>query len=324
MKQGTLGWGIISIWNRLRAIRSFAVLLVLLGVMAIATVLSPTFIRPGNLVNVIRQISINGILAIGMTFVLLTGGIDLSVGSTMGVVAVVVASMYRNGLPPVTAVPVALLIGIFIGVINGLGITKGGITPFIMTLSTLTVLRGAALLIANGQPISWRNAGINFRFLGQGDIIGIPVPVFVFLIVFFLAFVVLRYTYFGRSVYAIGDSREAARLSGINVFRSELLVYVLAGFLASLSAMVLISRLSVGEPTAGENYELDAIAMSVIGGTSTAGGVGGVTGTLIGASLLSVIQNLLNILGVSPFVQRIVKGIIIFFAVLMDSKNKKK
>jgi ribose transport system permease protein len=292
--------------------------------MIIATILSPIFIRPGNLVNVIRQISINGILAIGMTFVLLTGGIDLSVGSTMGVVAVIVATMFKNGISPVVAIPAALIIGLLIGLVNGLGVTKGGITPFIMTLSTLTAFRGVALLIANGQPLSWRNAGINFRFLGQGDILGIPVPVFVFLIVFFLAFIILKYTYFGRSVFAIGDSREAARLSGINVFRSELFVYILAGFLASLSALVLISRLSVGEPTAGENYELDAIAMSVIGGTSTAGGVGGVVGTLIGASLLSVIQNLLNIIGVSPFVQRIVKGIIIFFAVLMDSKNKKK
>jgi ribose transport system permease protein len=313
-----------AIWNRLRSVRSFTVLLVLLAVMLVATILSPVFIRPANLVNVIRQISINGILAIGMTFVLLTGGIDLSVGTTMGVVAVVVATMFKSGLPPAAAVPVALSIGITIGLINGLGVTKGGITPFIMTLSTLTAFRGAALLIANGQPISWRNAGINFRFLGQGDILGIPIPVFVFLTVFFLTFVILKYTYFGRSVFAIGDSREAARLSGINVFRTELFVYILAGFLASLSALVLISRLSVGEPTAGENYELDAIAMSVIGGTSTAGGVGGVVGTLIGASLLSVIQNLLNIIGVSPFVQRIVKGIIIFVAVLMDSKNKKK
>jgi ribose transport system permease protein len=193
-----------------------------------------------------------------------------------------------------------------------------------MTLSTLTAFRGAALLIANVQPISWRNAGINFRFIGQGDILGIPVPVFVFLTVFVFAFIILKYTFFGRSIFALGDSREAARLSGINVFRTELFVYVLAGFLASISALVLISRLSVGEPTAGENYELDAIAMSVIGGTSTAGGVGGVAGTLIGASLLSVIQNLLNIIGVSPFVQRIVKGVIIFLAVLMDSKNKKK
>jgi ribose transport system permease protein len=315
---------VFSFWNRLRSTRSFTVFLVLIMVMIIATILSPTFIRPGNLVNVIRQISINGILAIGMTFVLLTGGIDLSVGSTMGIVAVVVATMFTKGIPPIVVVPSALLIGILVGCINGLGVTKGGITPFIMTLSTLTTIRGIALLIANGQPISWRNSGINFRFLGQGDVLGIPIPVFVFLIVFLCAYIILKYTYFGRSVLAIGDSREAARLSGINVFRSELFVYILAGFLAALSALVLLSRLSVGEPTAGENYELDAIAMSVIGGTSTAGGVGGVVGTLIGASLLSVIQNLLNIIGVTPFVQRIAKGVIIFIAVLMDSKNRRK
>jgi ribose transport system permease protein len=292
--------------------------------MVIATILSPVFIRPGNLVNIIRQISINGILGIGMTFVLMTGGIDLSVGSTMGVVAAVVAIMFKNGLGPAAAIPAAICIGLTIGLINGLGITKGGITPFIMTLSTMTAARGAALLIANGQPISWRNSGIEFRFLGQGDILGIPVPVYVFFSIFLLAYIILKYTYFGRNVFAIGDSREAARLSGINVFQTELLVYVLSGFLASLSVLVLLSRLSVGEPTAGESYELDAIAMSVIGGTSTSGGVGGVVGTLIGASLLSVIQNLLNIIGVSPFIQRITKGVIIFAAVLMDSKNKKR
>jgi ribose transport system permease protein len=315
---------VFSSWNRLRSTRSFTVFLVLIVVMIIATILSPTFIRPGNLVNVIRQISINGILAIGMTFVLLTGGIDLSVGSTMGIVAVIVATLFTKGIPSIAVVPIGLLVGIFVGCINGLGVTKGGITPFIMTLSTLTAVRGAALVVANGQPISWRNSGINFRFLGQGDILGIPIPVFVFLTVFLCAYVILKYTYFGRSVFAIGDSRETARLSGINIFRSELFVYILAGFLAALSALVLLSRLSVGEPTAGENYELDAIAMSVIGGTSTGGGVGGVVGTLIGASLLSVIQNLLNIIGVTPFIQRIAKGVIIFVAVLMDSKNRKK
>jgi ribose transport system permease protein len=292
--------------------------------MVIATILSPVFIRPGNLVNIIRQISINGILGIGMTFVLMTGGIDLSVGSIMGVVAAVVAIMFKNGLPPVAAIPAAICIGLTIGLINGLGITKGGITPFIMTLSTMTAARGGALLIANGQPISWRNSGVEFRFLGQGNILGIPVPVYVFFLFFLLAYIILKYTYFGRNVFAIGDSREAARLSGINVFHTELFVYVLSGFLASLSVLVLLSRLSVGEPTAGESYELDAIAMAVIGGTSTSGGVGGVVGTLIGASLLSVIQNLLNIIGVSPFIQRITKGVIIFAAVLMDSKNKKR
>ena len=313
----------LRFWNHLKSMRSFTVLIALLVLMTVATFLSPHFLRPANLVNVIRQISISGILAIGMTFVLLTGGIDLSVGATMGVVAVVVARMLESGLSPMLAVPTALLIGILIGLINGLGITYGRITPFVMTLGTQTALRGAALLIANGSPVSWRHGGHDFIFLGQGDIMGIPVPVYVFLSVFIVAFLVLRYTYFGRSTFALGDSRETAKLSGINVTRSEILVYVVAGFLAALSALVLISRLRVGEPTAGTGFELDAIAMSVIGGTSTAGGIGGVTGTLIGASILSVLQNLLNMVGISPFIQRIVMGLIIILAVLLERGRKR-
>jgi len=303
--------------------RSFNVFLVLVFVIIISTIVSPSFIRISNIINVIRQISINGILAIGMTFVLLTGGIDLCVGSTVGIVAVTVSSLFKMGLPPWMTIIIALIIGIVVGAINGLGVTKAGINPFIMTLGTMTAIRGVSLLVANGSPISWRKSGIDFKFLGQGSFLGIPIPVILFLAVFAIAYLILKYTYFGRSVYAIGDSRETSRLSGINVVSTELWVYIISGFLAALSALVLISRLSVGEPTAGEGYELDAIAMSVIGGTSTTGGVGGVVGTLVGASLLSVLSNLLNLLGISPFVQKIVKGVIIIFAVLMDSKRKK-
>lgn len=313
----------VNIGNAIRCSRCFSVLIVLLVLLVVATILSPNFLRVSNLINVIRQISINGILAIGMTFVLLTGGIDLSVGSVMGVVAVVVATLHKMGVSPLITVPVALLIGVVIGICNGLGITKGKITPFIMTLATMTAFRGLAFLVANGSPVSWRKSGVDFKFLGQGDFLGVPVPVYVFLLVFVIALIILKYTYFGRSVYAIGDSREAARLCGINIFRSEMLVYIISGLLSALSALVLISRLSVGEPTAGEGYELDAIAMSVIGGTSVMGGIGGVPGTFIGAALLAVISNLLNLVGISPFIQKIVKGGVIFLAVLMDSRRRK-
>jgi ribose transport system permease protein len=164
---------------------------------------------------------------------------------------------------------------------------------------------------------------VDIKFIGQGDFLGIPIPVFIFFVVLIGAYFVLKYTSFGRSVYAIGDSREAARLSGINVVKTEWIVYTLSGFLAGLSSLILISRLSVGEPTAGEGAELDAIAMAVIGGTSTSGGIGGVGGTLIGAALLSVIANLLNIIGISPFIQRIVKGLIIILAVLLERKQRR-
>ena len=304
--------------------QNFNVLMVLLILVIASSIISPSFLKPGNVINVIRQISINGIIAIGMTFILLTGGIDLSVGAIVGIVAVTVANMFSHGIGPGLAIPAALTLGLLIGLINGLGITQGRINPFIMTLGTMTAFRGLSLLLANGAPISWRKAGISFKELGQGSFLFIPTPVFLFFGVFLLAFIILKYTYFGRSLYAIGDSRETARLSGINVIRTEILVYMVSGFLAALSCLVLLSRLSVGEPTAGEGYELDAIAMSVIGGTSATGGVGGVVGTLIGASLLSVLNNLLNLMGISPFVQKIVKGAIIIFSVFLDSKRIKK
>lgn len=311
--------------NILQKIKSnnLSILWILVATIIIATIIKPDFLKFNNVINIIRQIAINGIIAVGMTFVLLTGGIDLSVGASVGVTAVAVAMMFQKGINPVITIIVGLAIGAVIGFLNGWGITKAKIVPFIMTLGTLTAFRGLALYMADGSPQSWRESGIDIKFIGQGDIFGIPVPVYIFLAVLIIAHIVLKYTSFGRSVYAIGDSREAARLSGINVVKTEWLVYTLSGFLAALSSIILISRLSVGEPTAGEGAELDAIAMSVIGGTSVSGGVGGVIGTLIGATLLSVIANLLNIVGISPFVQRIVKGIIIVLAVLLDLKQKK-
>jgi len=309
-------------WSGFQKMRSLGIFWVLVAIMIVASIISPDFMKINNLVNIIRQISISGIIAVGMTFVLLTGGIDLSVGSTVGVVAVSVAMLFNTGLNPVLAMIVGLVIGAAIGFVNGLGITKGKIVPFIMTLGTLTAFRGVALYMANGSPQSWRNSGVNIKALGQGDVLGIPNPVFIFAAVLIGAFIILKYTSFGRSVYAIGDSREAARLSGINVDRTEMIVYTLTGFLSALSCLILISRLSVGEPTAGEGSELDAIAMAVIGGTSAAGGVGSVIGTLVGASLLSVITTLLNIVGISPFIQRVVMGAIIIFAVLLERKKK--
>lgn len=306
-----------------KRLKSFGVFWVMIAIIVASSILSPDFLKFSNLINVIRQIAINGIIAVGMTFVLLTGGIDLSVGATVGVVAVSVSMLFQSGMNPILVIIIGLAIGAVIGLINGIGITRGKIVPFIMTLGTLTAFRGLALYIANGSPQSWRKSGVDIKFLGQGSFLGIPVPVYFFVIVLVAAFIILKYTSFGRSVYAIGDSREAARLSGINVIKTELMVYTLSGFLAAISSIILIARLSVGEPTAGEGAELDAIAMAVIGGTSTAGGVGGVVGTLVGATLLSVIANLLNIVGISPFIQRIVKGVIIILAVLLERKQKR-
>lgn len=289
----------------------------------IASIASPNFLQSSNLINVVRQISITGIVSVGMTFVIITGGIDLSVGSTVGCVAVLCASLLKMGAPEPLVVITGLLAGLILGSINGLGITVGKIVPFIMTLGTYVALRGVAMIIANGQPLSWSRTGVAFDFLGGRNLLGIPVSVWVFAVVFVIGALILKYTPYGRNVFAVGDSPEAARLSGINVKFVTFSVYAISGLLAGLCALVYISRLSVGEPTAGTGMELDAIAMVVIGGTASTGGEGGVAGTLIGAAIIAILANLLNLLGVSPFIQQVTKGLIIVLAVLMERHKKK-
>ena len=309
--------------GNLAKLKTMGMLWALIVICVIAAIISPQFLKASNIVNVIRLVSINGIIAMGMTFVVLTGGVDLSVGAIVGVVAVSVAMLFQRNVPIALAVAVGLAIGAVLGAINGLGVTKGKLAPFIMTLGSLTALQGVSLYMANGSPQNWRDTGIDFKFLGQGTLLGIPVPVYIFSAVFLISLYVLKYTEFGRNVYAVGDSREAARLSGINTKKVEALCFVITGFLSALSSIILISRLSVGEPTAGDGYELDALAMVYIGGCSTSGGSGSVVGTLIGAILLSVISNVLNLLGVSPFIQKVVKGLIIIGAVLLEKQGKK-
>ena len=299
------------------ALQKAGIGLALIVLIVLASVLSPYFLQPGNLLNVARQVSIIGIVAVGMTFVILTGGIDLSVGSILGLVAVVAAQQLQNGVANVPVVVLALLLGTGLGLVNGLGVTIGGIPPFIMTLGMLVMARGAALTYADGQPVSLDDAKERFAWLGRGEMAGIPVPVFIFAIVAIAGIIVLRFTTFGRYIYAIGSNREAARLAGVKVRAYTTLVYVISGFLAGLTALIWISRLTVGEPTAGTGIELDAIAVVVIGGTSLFGGEGGIGGTVIGAIIVGVLANVLNLLGVSPFTQQIVTGALIVLAVLL-------
>lgn len=294
----------------------------LIALCIIGSFISPYFLQVNNLINVARQISIGGIVGIGMTFVILTGGIDLSVGSMLGVVAVSCATMLKAGIPAPIVVVLGLFIGLALGALNGLGITKGRVVPFIMTLGTLVALRGVAMIIANGQPIPWNKTGPAFDWLGGKNMLGLPVSVWIFIFVFVVAAFILKYTPFGRYIYAVGDCREAARLSGINVKLIEFSAYVISGLLAGLCSLIYISRLSVGEPTAGTGMELDAIAMVFIGGASTSGGQGKITGTLIGVTIVAVIANLLNLVGISPFIQQIVKGLIIVLAVLLERHKK--
>jgi len=295
--------------------QSLGLVWVLIVLCAFAVYLSPSFIQIGNLLNVGRQVALFGIVSIGMTFVILTRGIDLSVGSIVGVVAVASAIMLASGVPiPVTMIA-ALVFGAVFGAANGLGVVFFSMPPFIMTLGALVIGRGIAMTIANGEPQNLGKAGDAFHFLGGGFLLGIPVPIWIFVALAAVSFVVLRHTAFGRQIYAVGSNAEAARLAGIGVPRVLMSVYVISGVLSALTALIFVSRLTVGEPTAGTNLELEAISIVVIGGTSLFGGEGGVIGTVIGAAIIAVMANILNLLGISPFTQQIVKGAIILAAV---------
>ncbi|WP_172901112.1 ABC transporter permease [Sinorhizobium sojae] len=302
-------------WSLMQSLGLFWVLVALC---AVAIYLSPSFLQVGNLMNVGRQIALFGIVSIGMTFVILTRGIDLSVGSIVGVVAVTSAMLLSSGTSIPLVMILALLMGAAFGAINGLGVVVFQMPPFIMTLGTLVMGRGIAMTIANGEPQNLGDATDAFYFLGGGFLLGVPVPIWIFAGVALIAFIVLGSTAFGRQVYAVGSNAEAARLAGIKVGAVLMSVYVISGVLAALTALITISRLTVGEPTAGTNLELEAIAIVVIGGTSLFGGEGTIVGTVIGAAIIAVIANILNLLGISPFTQQIVKGAIIIAAVMFE------
>jgi ribose/xylose/arabinose/galactoside ABC-type transport system permease subunit len=305
-------------------LKASGLLWVFLGLCVMAALLSPAFLNPANLMNVFRQVALYGIVSVGMTFVILTKGIDLSVGSILGVCAVSTALLLTAGWSPWLAVIVVLAIGAGLGAVNGIGVAVGRVPPFIMTLGMMVMARGLALTLANGQPIGLKDAAANFAWLGRGAMLGVPVPVWIFAVVAAIAIFVLRYTPFGRQIYAVGSNEEAAHLSGISVNRVNFYVYVISGFLAGLTALIFVSRLTVGEPTAGTGIELEAIAITVIGGTSLFGGEGGIFGTIIGAAILAVLANIMNLVGISPFTQQIVKGAIIVGAVLYEMQRKRK
>ena len=293
----------------------------LLLIVVIISIMSPNFLTTDNIFNVLRQVSISALIAFGMTFVILTGGIDLSVGSTLALTGAVAASLLAGGTDPFIAMGVALMLGLILGAINGVIIAKGKVAPFIATLATMTIYRGLTLVYTDGKPISGLGDHLSFQMFGKGYFLGIPVPVVTMLIAFFVLYFILRKTTFGRRVYAIGGNAEASRLSGINVDRTTIAVYALTGMLAAMAALILTSRLNSAQPTAGQSYELDAIAAVVLGGTSLTGGRGWIVGTLIGALIIGVLNNGLNLIGVSSFFQQVVKGLVILFAVLIDRKK---
>jgi ribose transport system permease protein len=294
--------------------------LFLLG--ALLSYLSPFFLTTSNLLNVMEQTAINAVIAVGMTFVILSAGIDLSVGSIAALSGVVMANRLLAGWPLGAAILAGVLTGALCGGFSGLLITRGKLPPFIATLGMMSVARGAALLFTDGRPISGFDESL--RWLSTGRILGVPVPVLLTIFLYVLAIVLLNRTRFGRYVYAIGGNEEAARLSGVAVGFHKTLVYVISGVTAALGAVLLTARLNSAQPIAGMMYELDAIAAVVIGGTSLTGGLGTLGGTLIGALTMGVLRNGLNLLGISSFLQQIVIGLVIIAAVLMDSLVKSK
>lgn len=284
--------------------------------------LSENFFTLNNILNLLRQVSVNALIAFGMTFVILTAGIDLSVGSLLALGSALTAGLLTSGMDPMLAVLIGLLIGLALGAVNGLIITKGKVAPFIATLATMTIFRGATLVYTDGKPITGLSDSFTFQMIGKGYVFGIPFPAILMLVIFAILFFILRNTVFGRQVYAIGGNEEASTLSGIKADRVKIWVYSLTGMLSVLAGIIITSRLNSAQPTAGSMYELDAIAAVVIGGTSLAGGRGRIVGTLIGALIIGVIDNGLNLLNVSSFYQQIVKGGVILLAVLLDRRSQ--
>ena len=317
------------------ALGKFAPLIFLAILVVILSVLRPNFLSAFNLFNVMRQISFIGILAVGMTFVILTAGIDLSVGSLLAFSGIVCASVAKGsrslleggvtdpgGVRVLIAALAAILVGIIIGLLQGSLIARAGIPAFIVTLGGLGAWRGATLLWSDGQPIS--SFSNDFKFWGQGFIGPLPVPVIFFLAMVVIGQIILKYTQYGRWIYALGGNPEASRLSGLNVKMLTTSVYVISGFCAGLAGFLLTSRLNSAEQVAGQGYELQAIAAVVIGGTSLFGGQGSMVGTLIGAMLIGVLNNGLVILNVSPYYQQIVIGAIIVLSVYIDQLAKQR
>ncbi|MGF6190841.1 ABC transporter permease [Serratia sp. 2723] len=283
--------------------------------------LNDSFLTVNNLTNVARQVSINAIIAVGMTCAILTGGIDLSVGPVMALSGSIAAGLMLGGIPIPLAMVAALAIGALFGLANGACIAYLRMPPIIVTLASMGIARGLALLYTGGYPIS--GLPDMFSFFGRGSVLGIQVPVLIMVGVYILAYLMLNHLPFGRYVYAIGGNEEAARLSGIRVPRYKVLVYVVSGTTAALAGLVLTSRLMSGQPNAGEGFELDAIAAVVLGGAAISGGRGAIIGTLVGAMMLGVLNNGLNLMSVSPYIQNVVKGGIILAAIYLSSSRRK-
>ena len=297
----------------------------------VLSVIEPSFRTPSNLMSLLRQASFNGLIAFGMTLVILSDGIDLSVGSTFALSAIICAELLMSGLPAFAAILIALVAGTLLGAISGLLVTKGRLQPFIATLITMTAYRGMAQIITDGKPISQlanntTSGAFLFKAMGKGNVllfetIKIPIPVIILVLAFAVVYFVLTKTTFGRRIYATGSNAKCANLVGVNTANIKIACYAISGFLSALAGLLMISRLDSAQPTLADGYELDAIAAVALGGTSMSGGRGKITGTIAGVLIIAVLNNGLNIMDVSSYYQAVIKALVILVAVLSDRKR---
>ena len=298
-------------------LKKYSLVLLLIVFVVVSSLLSKNFLKPANLLNMLQQCSVTGIMAIGMTMVIIIGGIDLSVGGVAALSGMVASILVAGGKPDIISVAAGIGVGALCGLFTGTIISRFGLPDFIVSMGTLQIARGAALLVTRGQPVFGLAA--SFSFIGGGRIGGkLPVAGVIWICITIALFLIMKFTVFGRSLYAIGGNREAANLSGIKTTRNYMLTYVICGALAGFAGVLTASWLKTGQPTACDGYELDAIAASVIGGTAMTGGIGNVVGTFGGVFLLQIITNIFNLVGLSSFYQQIAKGIIIIGALLLN------
>lgn len=302
--------------------KQFGLVAVILVIMIFMTFATDTFMTKNNITNILRQVSINGVLAVGMTFVILTGGIDLSVGSLVAVTSVICGSLLENGMNTMLVICIGVLAAMVLGLLNGYLVSYVGFQPFIATLATMSICRGFAMVYSDGKPYLIKDKA--FLFIGQGKVGPVPMLVIILVVVCVLGLIILETTTFGRYVFAIGGNKNAAKLSGVKTQKMEMFVYLISGLCCGIVGLMLSARISSGQPTAGEGYELDAIASVAIGGTSMSGGMGSLRGTILGFLIIGLITNSMTMLGIDSFYQEIVKGLIIILAVYLDMTTKGK
>lgn len=322
----------MNLANYRASLVKFQSLIALVLLCVVLSIVSDKFLTVDNTWNVMRQISVNICISVGMTLVILIAGIDLSVGSILALCGAIAAGLLKNGIPIQSsnlyigftllgAILMGLIVGALLGLFNGWTITRFKVPPFVATLAMLTIARGLTMLWTKGFPIS--NLGDSFDYIGTGWFLGIPLPVWISGIVVIIAVIITKKTVLGRYIYAIGGNENASKLSGININKVKLTVYAISGLLAAVGGILVTSRLDSAQPNAGISYELDSIAAVVIGGTSLSGGRGTIMGTVLGAVIIGVLNNGLVLLNVSPFWQQVVKGAVILLAVMIDKANSK-